>query len=209
VPRNGARRAARFAVYLASAFAACDEVVGPPDFCNVAHEISRLTLEPSPDTILVRFPARLADTVPLTAQAFGRLGDTLAEFPLRFISSSDSTVALVSELGTLLPLAVGTAQITAQACDEKATATITVLAAVSTIIVTPQTVTAVAGDTVSVTASALDPFGNVVADVRFSFFVSDPTAARVEQTSDTTARVIFLQSGTLRVIATAEGVTSG
>jgi hypothetical protein len=194
---------------LAAALAACnDEIVGPAGFCNVAREISEITFRPSTDTVFVRFPARLEDTVPLTVRAFGRLGDSLTLFPVRF-TSSDSTVALVSELGTLLPLAPGTVQITAQSCDEKATATITVLPAVSSIIVTPQTVTAAAGDTVPVTANALDPFGNVVSDVQFSFSVSNPAAARVERTSDTTARVIFLQSGTLRVIATAEGATSG
>lgn len=127
--RNGARRVTRLALCLAPAFAACDDdIVGPPTFCNPAHEISRLTMEPFNDIVFVQFPPTLDDTVSLNVQAFDRLGFPMEEFPVRFISS-DSTVAVAYGLGTLLPLAPGTVEITAQACDEKATATIIVVPA--------------------------------------------------------------------------------
>lgn len=209
MPRTPVRCAAGLALCcLVPVIAACnDDVVGPAGFCTVAHEISRVTLSPMSDTVLVRVPARLADTVQLLAEAFGRRGQPVTGVPFHF-TSSDPAVAEVSGSGAVLPLSPGTAEITAQLCDEKESATITVLSAVASIAVSPPPLTAVARDTVQVTAKALDPFGSVVLDVHFAFSLSDPTVARSEQLSDSTARVILLRSGSVRVIATAEGLSS-
>jgi hypothetical protein len=121
VPRNGVRHAARLALCLAPAFVACsDDIFGPPTFCNPANAISQITVSPSDAVVFVD------DTLQLAVTAFDRLGHPMDEFPVRFVSS-DSTVAGFIGLGTVLSVAPGVVEITVHACDEKATATITVL----------------------------------------------------------------------------------
>jgi hypothetical protein len=197
---------------------ACDntERVGPEDIervgpqflvCNVAHKITRIRFAQPAETVLVRSPARLVDTTRLAAETFSITGAPVAGTQL-FFTTTDTLVALVDPSGLLFPLSPGTAQIDALYCDEEASVLVNVLPAIATILVQPTEQSGIAGDTVPVKARALNPFGEPVTEVQFTFSIPNPSAARVEQTSDTTANVILLQTGTVRVVASAEGVSS-
>lgn len=209
VPSHRLLRAAALAIAGCAVLAACkdEDLVGTPIQCGVNNPVSRLVVSPSSGTIFVRQPARASDTLQIRATAFGRTNAVRTDVPVRF-TSSDSSVAIVNEQGVVQGLKPGTATISVRSCDKTERVTVTVVSAIATIEVTPRSLTAVAGDTVPVSARAIDQLGRPIPDVKFTFSVSDPTVARVEQTSDTTARVILLKTGTVRVIATAEGISS-
>ena len=83
--------------------------------------------------------------------------------------------------------------------DDRAKSTIVVAYRTVTVTVAPSVLTGLAGDTVTVTASARDANGQLVPRTAYSFGVSDATIARIEQTGTQTARVIFLKAGTVEV----------
>lgn len=184
-----------------------DELTGLAGVCDVTRAIQRITLTPKSDTIFFRVPARSSDSTQLTAAAFGRMGDLRTDIPFEF-SSSDTSVLTVDAQGVVRAKSAGTAIITAKACDERATATVTAIAAVAQVLVVPSSLTLVEDDTALVTARILDQNGERIPDARATFSVSDPAIATVEQTSDTTAIVRALRNGTVTVTATSEGAQS-
>jgi hypothetical protein len=163
-----------------------DDVTGIPSICGVSNPVRRITLTPEVDTIFSRDPIRATDRVQLEAAAFNREDQLRSDIEFQF-ESWDTTVVVVDDLGSVQAVGPGTAVITASACGEEARATITVTPAIGTITVTPNTLTAVAGDTIPVTAVAVNQRGEVMDGVEFSFSASDPSAVRIEQTSDATA----------------------
>ncbi|MEJ7810411.1 MAG: hypothetical protein WKG32_08360 [Gemmatimonadaceae bacterium] len=195
------------AIVAAALLSACDDdATGPGQACDVTNPVYGVRLVSRSDTIFARTPARGTDTLTASAQALGRFGAVRANTPIRF-TSSDTTVAVVDSLGVVRARGPGQARITAQACGERDSFLVTVASAIATVTVSPDTLTAVAGDTVIVRARATDQTGRALTDVPFTFTVSDTTVASIARTSDSTARVIFKKAGTVRVTAFAEGTS--
>ena len=166
-----------------------------------------LSLSPSADTIYVADTLTDRDTVQLALRATS-LGLQVKEALGAEWTSSDPGVAVVDSAGGVHARGVGTATITARVNDERATATVVVARRAITVQLSPSAVTGLAGDTVVVTASALDAGGALVPGTQYAFGVSDATIARVERTGNQTARVIFLKAGTTQVWVAAAGQTA-
>lgn len=120
-------------------------------------------------------------------------------------TSSNTAVATVDETGLVTPVGIGSAKITARVNDERVSTTIVVARAAVHVEVSPSTISGLAGDTVTVTARALDAQGALVPGTAYAFGVSDPTLATVTRIDNRTARVVFLKAGTVQVTVDAAG----
>ena len=192
---------------LAATLAACDEetVTGPGFVCDVTNPVRDIFLGPSGATVLVHSPAQPGDTVQLVATATNRFGTERTDVRIDF-SSSDETVATVDTLGIVHAKGPGTATIKASSCGESSSVTITVIASVASITVTPASDTIISGDTAIVVARAFGPDNARVPNVEF-IFSAPSTSVTVVQTSDTTAKVTATTPGAYSIQARGEGAT--
>ena len=192
---------------LAATLAACDEetVTGPGFVCDVTNPVRDIFLGPSGATVLVHSPAQPGDTVQLVATATNRFGTERTDVRIDF-SSSDETVATVDTLGIVHAKGPGTATIKASSCGESSSVTITVIASVASITVTPASDTIISGDTATVVARAFGPDNARVPNVEF-IFSAPSTSVTVVQTSDTTAKVTATTPGAYSIQARGEGAT--
>ena len=143
------------------------------------------------------------DTVRLEAEARDGDGDEVEG--VRFAwSSGDETVATVDGSGLVTAVDSGTVTITAEAEGVEGESEITVRleARVSEVVVTPESATLDAGDTVRLEAEARDADGDEVEGVRFTWSSGDETVATV----DGSGLVTSVGKGTATVTAEAEGV---
>lgn len=196
-------------IALSGLIAACDEdtVFGPGFACDVTNPLRDLALSPSTASLVTRIPAGTADTIQLRAIATNRFGELRSDIPVEF-SSSDPAIATVDTLGVVQAVQPGTVTIKASACGKTANAVVTVVRAVVTVQVVAEPDTAVAGDSVLVTARAISQTGSSLADVKFTFTVAPSGSATVKQTSDSTASVFTTAAGNLTVTATGEGANA-
>lgn len=167
----------------------------------------RLEITPGVDTIFLSDTATLLDRSRLTVSAF------TVNFPIPtpsgvVFSSLNPGVVSVDTLGFVAPVAFGTGTIQARINGIKTTSTVVVLPKVVAIVFDPTSLSGVVGDTLLVTASALDSRGALASGTAYSFHASDPTSAIVQQFATRIARVIPLKTGTLTIIATAGGKTA-
>ena len=165
---------------------------------TVAQEVSAVAVTPAETTI-----AALGDTLQLAAQALDANGNAVegAEFAWE---SSDATVATVDASGLVMAMADGSATITATAGSASGSATVTVAQEVSTVAVTPAEANIAAlGDTLRLSAEALDANGNAVAGAEFSWESSDDAVATVNATGLVTA----LGSGSATITAKTGSVS--
>jgi uncharacterized protein YjdB len=114
----------------------------------------------------------------------------------------------VDTIGFVAPVALGTGTIQARINGIKTTSTVVVLPKVVSIVFDPTTLSGVVGDTLLVTASALDSRGQLASGAAYSFRASDPTSAIVQKFGTRVARVIPQRTGTLTIIASAGGKTA-
>jgi alpha-tubulin suppressor-like RCC1 family protein len=190
--------------------AACDDekdLIGPRFSCDITNPIRDFLLTPSNASLVTRIPAGDADTLQLRVIATNRFGELRADIPVEF-SSSDPAIATVDTLGVVHAVAPGTVTIKAAGCDKTASAIVTVVRAVVTVQVVPEAQSVVAGDSVLITARAIDQAGDTLTDVRFTFTVSPSGAATVKQISDNTAYLFTTAAGNLTVTANGEGATA-
>lgn len=194
--------------FLLSAFAiaiACDE--GDESVTNpFIPPALRLEITPAVDTLFLSDTAVLLDRRQLTVDAFS------VNFPITtpsgvVFSSLTPSVVSVDTIGFVAPVSLGTGTVQARINGIKTTSTVVVLPKVVTIVFDPTTLSGRVGDTLLVTASALDSRGQLAAGAAYSFRASDPTAAIVQQFATRVARVIPQRTGTLTIIASAGGKT--
>lgn len=166
-----------------------------------------LSLSPAADTIFV------SDTI--TAGSTGRfnVSATSLNSPISTPSgvewsSSDPSIASVGPDGTITAHAIGTATITARVNNSKATAPVVVAYRATKLTLTATSLTGVVGDTINVTASAVDPKGVLVPGTAYVFTAADPTSVRVTTTGPRAARLILLKAGNPSVIVKAGGQTT-
>ncbi len=194
-------------VLFLSAFAlACDE--GDESVTNpFIPPALRLEITPAVDTLFLSDTAVLLDRRPLSVAAFS------VNFPIAtpsgvVFSSLTPGVVSVDTIGIVAPVSLGTGTIQARINGIKTTSTVVVLPKVTTIVFDPTTLSGVVGDTLLVTASALDSRGQLASGTAYTFRASDPTAAIVQKFGTRTARIIPQRTGTLTIIATAGGKTA-
>jgi uncharacterized protein YjdB len=116
-------------------------------------------------------------------------------------SSGTPTVATVDASGTITGVAGGTATIVATVEGQSGSATITVLAPVASVAVTPVTVGLVVGATQQLTAVARDAAGGALSGRTVTWSSAAPGVATVSATGVVTA----VAPGTAAVTATVEG----
>ena len=144
------------------------------------------------------------ETVQLTAEALDANGHAVAGAVLSW-ESSDVPVATVDAAGVVTAAGNGTATITASAGSASSAAVVTVTQAVASVEVSPSVAELTAwGETVQLTAEALDVNGHAVAGAVFSWESTDVLVAEV----DTIGLVSGIGEGVATITAGA-GAASG
>ena len=162
---------------------------------------------PRPTTVTVS-PATaeltaLGATVQLSAEVRDQNGAVMSGATVTW-ASSDDAAATVSTSGLVTAVANGSATITATAGSASGSATVTVAQEVSAVAVAPaETTIAALGDTLRLTAEALDANGNAVAGSEFSWESGDAAVATV----DASGLVTAVANGDATITATSGSVS--
>ena len=145
---------------------------------------------------------QVAETVQLTANVRDQFGDALAGKTAAW-STADSTVATVSSTGLVQALAPGAVAITATVDGVAGSTSLTVVPpTVASVTVGSPTSTPKEGDSVQLTATARDQFGNIIPGAAATWSTSDINIATVS----ITGLVQTLSKGTVVVTASVNGV---
>lgn len=167
----------------------------------------RLEITPEVDTLFLSDTAVLLDRRKLSVSAFS------VNFPITtptgvVFSSLTPNVVSVDTIGFVAPVSIGAGTIQARINGIKTTSTVVVLPKVASIVFDPIPLTGAVGDTLLLTASALDSRGQLASGTAYSFRATDPTAAIVQQFGTRFARIIPQRTGTLTINVTAGGKTA-
>lgn len=166
---------------------------------------ARLTVSAVPVAAVAVVPASATVAVGQTAQLSARVTDsTGALLDGRTVTWRSDTPAAVTVdgAGLVTAVAAGSARITASAEGRSGSAVVTVTPIpVASLAVTPATATLLEGDTLQLTARALDAQGNVLAGRVVSWISGAPSIATV----DAGGRVTAVGPGAALVIASSEG----
>lgn len=197
------------AVSLAFALTACDDnkVTGTGFICDVTNPVGSVIITQPGSRIVVHSPAIGTDTTVVAAVATDRFGGARTDVTIGF-SSSDTTIATVGATGIVRAKKPGIVKIKASTCGESATTTVTIVANVARVTVTPGSDTVLTGDSVVYTAHAFGADNFPVPGTKFTFTASPSSTAIIRQTSDSTATVVGGAPGTGTVTATGEGQSS-
>ena len=137
--------------------------------------------------------AAVGDTVRLSAEVRDQAGRPIPGAALSW-TSSDPSVATVDGSGLVTAAGDGTASVTATSASASGSASVTVSQRVVSVTVIPAADTIAPGDSLQLTAEALDANGHPVRAAAFSWVSSDASVATVDQ------------SGLVRAVA--EGVAA-
>ncbi len=157
------------------------------------------TINVSPDTVAL---AALGDTVRLSAAVLDQLGRVIGDAAVSW-SSADESVATVDSAGLVVAAGEGTTGVTATSGEASGVAAVSVMQAVSTVSVFPAADTLVAGDTLRLSAEALDANGRAVSGAAFSWSSSEPAVATVDGVGLVTAA----SPGEAAITATSGGAS--
>jgi uncharacterized protein YjdB len=162
--------------------------VGPAPVKNVS-------VNPGSKTLVAGTTTQLTATVT-------DVNDVTVSNPSVTWNTSDAQVAGVNANGVVTTLKAGTATITATSDGVSGTASITVTpAAVASVSVTPKLATLSKGQSIQLTATVLDKFGNVVTGAPVVWSSSSGRTASVSSTGKVTAK----REGLVSVTATSSG----
>jgi len=156
----------------------------------------------SPDSVVLQ-PGHTAD---LAAAAYDAEGHLLTGRAVSW-TISDSTVARISGTGAVTAVSAGTATVTATVEGVSGTAKVIVVApppaAVTRVVVSPDSVVLQLGHTADLTAAAYDAEGHLLTGRAVTWATSDAAIAPV----GADGRVTAVAVGTAQVSATVEGVS--
>lgn len=138
----------------------------------------------------------IGQTVQFKAEVRDQYGATVPGVALAW-SSSDTSVAGVDSTGLAVATGKGIAVITAKVGEAVGRAMLTVMQGVKEIVLEPVSHEMLPGDTLRITAMALDAGGNPIDDVMFLWTSSDESVATVDQTG----LVAALDTGSATVTA--------
>lgn len=199
------RRCTRFvpALVVLGCVMACssDRATGIDGICDVTNPVSAISVEPPGATLFFRSPPRVSDEIQLEATAYGRFGAARSDVPFTF-TSSNASVASVDSTGLVTAHALGNATITVSACDEDATASITVVSELESIDFTLPSDTLTVGDSMVVTARAIAVGGGVIEGAIFTWASDPESVASITAIDDSTAMVHALAAGSAVIAAT-------
>lgn len=142
----------------------------------------------------------LGETAQFTATAMNADGTALSGQTFKW-SSSDESIAVVDDDGTVTAVANGVAQISAAVSGVSGAAEVAVAQQVATVTVTPASVTINVGQTQQFAAAATDAGGSAVTGVKFLWVSSDQSIATVDSTGRATAR----RDGVTAITALGQG----
>ena len=143
---------------------------------TVRQTVASITIEPAMATLM-----SIGETVQLTATVLDENGQPVSGAVISW-SSSDETVATVSNEGLVTAVMNGSATITARAGNASQTAAVTVRQTVASITIEPDMATLMSiGETVQLTAAGLDENGQPVSGAVISWSSSDETVATVSE----------------------------
>ena len=180
-------------VFLATACGNGSTTEPPPGPVAVAS----VEVTPAADTLTA-----LGQTQQLSATALDGQGNPVSGVTFTW-SSSDESLATVSETGLVTALGTGQVQITATVQNVGGTAALLIAQEVTSVTVTPETATlTTAGATQEFEAQAFDANDNPVTDVRFVWQSSNQNVAVV----DTAGVASAVGNGTATITASAVGV---
>lgn len=135
-------------------------------------------------------------------------GNAVSGVPTEW-SSSRPDVATIDGSGEAVAQSEGETRIVGSTSGVADTAKLVVDQRTNSLSLRPSEFAAAPGDSVTVTAEATDATGNAVGDPEITWSSSDSAIASVTPTSDTTARVTTVSSGTASVEAeAASGITA-
>ena len=144
--------------------------------------VAELVVSPATHTLVA-----IGDTVRFVAEATGADGHQVAETAFTW-TSGEARVAVVDNAGLVTAVGNGRAEITAASGAVSATATVTVAQQPGAVVVTPSIDTLVAlGDTVRLSAEAMDANGHAVSGTVFTWVSGDTLVAVVDGTGLATA----------------------
>jgi subtilisin family serine protease len=174
---------------------ACSDSPSEPSGGQPAVNVARVDLSPTAGTL-----AALGDTIRFQAQAFNAQGGAVAGVSFTW-SSANPQVATVTSTGLVTAVSNGATEIRAQAQQVTGAAAMTVVQQVAGIVMSSprDTLTAI-GDTVRLSALAVDARENPVDGVPLSWTSSDPEVGSI----DTTGLVTAVSNGTTTITAVAE-----
>lgn len=158
--------------------------------------VTRIDLSPTSANVFVGKTSTLTAT-PKDADGATVTGKTITW------TSSDQSIAAVSG-GVVTGAKPGTATITAAIGSVQNTATVTVMAPVATIDLSPATATVVIGGTTQLTATLKDASGNVLTDRTIAWTSDADLVASVSPSGLVTSKSV----GTAKITATVEGKTA-
>ena len=173
-------------------FAACGDgtTAPPPD----PPRATTITVSPATADL-----AALGATVQLSAEVRDQNGQVMAGAAVTWASST-ADVATVDSTGLATAVVNGSTTITVTSGSASGSATVTVAQEVSAVVVlSAQESLGALGDTLRLSAEALDANGHVVADAEFSWESSDEAVATVDSTGLATAVV----NGSTTITATS------
>lgn len=155
-----------------------------------------VSVSPSSDSVTA-----LGDTTRFSAVVRDQNGDALPDVAVAW-SSSDASVVSVGDDGEAVARANGTAEIVASAEGLADTAAITVAQEADQVSVSPAVDTVTAGDSLQLSAAAVDANGNAIAGAGFAWTTSDSAVATVDSTGKVRARA----DGSVEITAELDGV---
>ena len=157
---------------------------------------TRITISP-PSATLKSFD----ESILMTATVYDQDGQAMTDVTTSW-TSTDASVASVTDSGLVTAHGNGSANVTASAGTAEASAEVTVGQEVAEVTVSPPADTAKAlGDTVRLSAEARDAKGHEIANAAFSWVTNDAAVARV----DSSGLVLGVGEGTAAITATAGG----
>jgi alpha-tubulin suppressor-like RCC1 family protein len=156
--------------------AACDDEAPNISGINPIN-ISRIEIAPRIDTIFVADTAFPGDTVQYRATVFLHSGAARTDVQLVW-ETSDSSVAIVDQTGTVFPQGYGTTTVFASAGEQGKATLVVAPPPVTGLTVTPALDTIGVGQTVQLKPAATNDAG-VIPGVRYEYSSSDPGVASV------------------------------
>ena len=160
--------------------------------------VSEVAVSPAAATVLE------GDTLRLEAVATDANGYPVAGAEFVW-ASSDTAVATVDASGLVTGVVSGEAEVSATSSGVTGTVAVTVRRRVSEVVVSPPAVTVSPGDSLRLTAVALDENGHVVAGAELAWTSSNQSVAVAYD--DDPGFVLALAEGTTTITATADGAT--
>lgn len=184
-----------------------DTATGIDGVCDVSNPVSNILVSPGSATLFFRSPPRRSDSVQIAETALNRLGGPRTDVSFKF-SSGDTSVAVVTDSGLVRARGVGTTNISVSSCGQTSKVKVTVVSDVASVVVTPALDSLVAGDSLLLSALALNAGGSPVSGVVFSWASSSAQIATVAPTGDSTSIARTTSVGGVSISATGQGATA-